>query len=321
MDVRNRMTDIVTLRTHALQDFLRMVLDENWRNYIYSRAHAQVEGNGQYKSNYISAYEKMRDVGIDNYDVDDMDVTFICVVINYCGAIAKTQYKTREALKKLTEDRNVTGHSNANEDDEELYLRGLLDLCNLRDFVKTIDQVETDIDDDARLNYRQKYINEIAQLMDLLDEERIELVQQRKNIDKDVQRILNSDNPQKAWLDTMEIYSKKYISQEKDHEKYAAFIIAASDAGIVNAHSLAADWFIIIKKDYPEAVRRLKLLFDAYDKLPAYEAKTIIDSLYVLTSHSNYFDEDMKKMIMAIKELGYPVDKTDSGVIYWDQKS
>lgn len=34
--------------------------------------------------------------------------------------------QTKDALIKLRDDRNLTNHSNENEDDEELYLRGFL---------------------------------------------------------------------------------------------------------------------------------------------------------------------------------------------------
>jgi hypothetical protein len=314
MDIRNRMTDVVTLRTHALQDFLRLVLCENWRTYVYKRARTEIEG--QFRNSYIDAYKKMRDVGIENYDIDDMDVSFICVIINYCGSIAKTQPKTRDALKKLTGDRNATGHSDANEDDEELYRRGWRDLDNLREFVNTVDLVESSIEDGARLSYRQKYISEIDHLMDLLDEERIELLQYRKNIQKDIQKVLNSDYPLKTWNEVHDMYMKKYFLQEKNLEKFAEFVIAAADAGIPYAHSLAIDCFIV-KENYLEAVRRLKLLFETHDKLPIDEARMITDAMYWITSKSGYFNEDMEMMIKSIQTQGYPVALSDEGIYYW----
>ncbi len=319
MDIRNRMDDVVTLRTHALQDFLRLILDENWRNYINRRVKDEVENNGSHKSNYISAYEKIRDIGLANYDVEDMDVSFIYVVINFCPAIAKTMPKTREALRKLTEDRNATGHSSANESKEELYRRGLFDLNNLQDFIKTVDTVEIRIDESDRLAYRQKYIKEIDKLMELLDNERIELIQRKNDLNKDIQRILSSDNPFIAWHETMGLYMERFLKQEKDYEKYAEFIIAASDAGIAQAHDLAIHWFIV-KNNYPEAERRVKILFDTFKELSPYEAKSIIDILNTILLRKKSISEEMKQLVEQIRKQGYSVEVTETGLYDWIEK-
>lgn len=46
-----------------------------------------------------------------------------------------------------------------------------------KNFVKTVDKNEVRIDDEERLAYRSKYIPKIEELTDILDEERIELIQ------------------------------------------------------------------------------------------------------------------------------------------------
>lgn len=67
----------------------------------------------------------------------------------------------------------------------------MLSLCNLRSFVKAVDKFEINIDDADRLNYRNKYIPQIEELMDILDEERIALIQRTKDIIKDINRLLS----------------------------------------------------------------------------------------------------------------------------------
>ena len=160
MEIRNRMSDVVKLRCNACQDFLKMAIKPGWQKEIYDIAKDAIEHN-KYADNYRPAYEKMRDIGIE----------------------------TREALTKLRDDRNLTNHSNENEDAEELYLRGLLSLCNLKNFVKAVDKNEVRIDDEERLAYRSKYIPKIEELTDILDEERIELIQRAKDIRKDINKL------------------------------------------------------------------------------------------------------------------------------------
>ena len=75
MDARNRMADVVKLRCNACQDFLKLIISDNWQQFVYNKAQREIQDNGRYKEKYLSAYEKMREIGIDNYSVDDMDLT------------------------------------------------------------------------------------------------------------------------------------------------------------------------------------------------------------------------------------------------------
>ena len=159
MDVRNRMADVVKLRCNACQDFLRMILKTGWQQLLYNKAQNAVVNDTRYKDKYIATYEKMRDIGVSNYSVDDMDVTLITeLVIAKFNGMDAVQKSTKDALIQLRDDRNLTNHSNENEDPDELYLRGLLALCNLRFFIRTVDKAEVTIADNSRLSYRQKYI-------------------------------------------------------------------------------------------------------------------------------------------------------------------
>lgn len=321
MDVRNRMADVVKLRCNACQDYLKLVIKDGWQKIIYNKAKDEITTNGRYKDKYISAYEKMRDIGTENYSIEDMDVTFISEVIHGCKSIVPTTDKTRKAIERLTEDRNLTNHSNENEEDEELYLRGLLALCNLRNFVRTVDRFETEIEDERRQIYRSTYIIKIEELKEKLDEERILLIQRNKDVERDINRILESDDRLKTWSDLRKLYMNRYWKLEKDPERYNEFIVKASDAGITEAHGNAADYFFIIRKDYVEGERRLFMLFDSSNTLSPYESKHIVDTLNYYLSQGNTITEGMAKLINGIIEQGYPVLKNDDGLYMWEKKS
>lgn len=80
----------------------------------------------------------------------------------------------------IVDDRNEYDHSSKNEKEEELYLKGLLDLCHLRRFVSTVNKDENQIPLEYRKKYFKESIDKIIALKNLLDEKRIKFIQQDK---------------------------------------------------------------------------------------------------------------------------------------------
>nr|DAQ16512.1 MAG TPA: hypothetical protein [Caudoviricetes sp.] len=322
MEMRNRMPDVAKLRGNACQEFLKMVIKPNWQQRLYDIAKEAIEHN-RYADNYRPAYEKMRDIGIENYSIDEMDVTFITQVVCFCSSIVSVQKQTKDALTKLRDDRNLTNHSNENEEDEELYLRGLLSLCNLRSFVKAVDKFEINIDDADRLNYRNKYIPQIEELMDILDEERIALIQRTKDITKDINRLLSCSDDEtrlRMWCDISKLYMDREWKLDKNPERYNEFIVMASDAGIPEAHINAAIYFLNIKKDYVEMERRLQMMFDSRDRLTAGNVHSIIESINWYVTTGNNITVGMNEMADRIIALGFPVEKQEDGTYLWKRR-
>ena len=62
MNARYRLTKISILRTHALQDFLKLILPEDWKQRLYETAKTAVECN-VHKESYIAAYEECETQG------------------------------------------------------------------------------------------------------------------------------------------------------------------------------------------------------------------------------------------------------------------
>ena len=322
MEIRNRMPDVVKLRCNACQEFLKMVIKPNWQQRLYDIAKEAIEHN-RYADNYRPAYEKMRDIGIENYSIDEMDVTFITQVVCFCSSIVSVQKQTKDALTKLRDDRNLTNHSNENEEDEELYLRCLLSLCNLRSFVKAVDKFEINIDDADRLNYRNKYIPQIEELMDILDEERIALIQRTKDIIKDINRLLSCSDDEtrlRMWCDISKLYMDREWKLDKNPERYNEFIVMALDAGIPEAHINAAIYFLNIKKDYVEMERRLQMMFDSRDRLTAGNVHSIIESINWYVTTGNNITVGMNEMADRIIALGFPVEKQEDGTYLWKRR-
>ncbi len=322
MEVRNRISDVDKLRCNACQDFLKMTIKPGWQKEIYDIAKDAIEHN-RYANNYRPTYEKMRDIGIDNYSVDNMDVTFITQVVCFCPSVVTVHKNTKEALKKLRDDRNLNNHLNENEDAEELYLRELLSLCNLKNFINNVDKNEVQIDDEKRLLYRSKYILKIEELTDILDKERIELIQRAKDIRKDINKLLACKDEKtrlRLWCDISKLYMDREGKLEKTPESYYEFMVKASEAGITQAHIYAATYFQL-KKDYVEMERRLRMLYGDYEKISAIDAKNIIDSINWYLSEGNRITPGMLKMAEGIIDLGFPVMKSEDGIFLWKRRT
>ena len=323
MDARNRMADVVKLRCNACQDFLKMIITDGWQQRVYDKAEKEVSRDGKYKNNYIAGYEKMRDIGVENYSINDMDVTFISAIIHGCKEIAPVKLETRKGIEKLTEDRNVTNHANENESPEELYLRGLLALCNLWNFIRDVDKYETDVPDEDRIAYRRKYHKAISELKDVLDSERIALVQKQKEFEKDIQKVLEAEDKEqrrRQWFETQRYYFNKYFIREKDMNSYDEFVVAASDAGIEDAHLQAAECFLR-KEDYEEFEKRLLMFHSSNGISSIHDAKSIVDSINDYTNSGNIISKGMSELIDYMVSQGYPVEKTPEGLPIWKKKT
>lgn len=70
---------------------------------MYNKAKDEVTKNGKFKDKYIPIYEKMRDIGIDSFQVEDMDVSFISTLIHGCKSIVPTESQTRKSMEQLIE--------------------------------------------------------------------------------------------------------------------------------------------------------------------------------------------------------------------------
>lgn len=309
MDVRNRMADVVKLRCNACQDFLKLVIRPNWQQNLYNKAEKEVTNNTKYKDKYIAVYEKMRDIGIENYSVDDMDVTFISEMVYGCRNIVPTEKETKKAITQLKADRNLTNHSNENEDQEELYLRGLLALCNLRNFVRIVDKAETSIDDDTRIQYRRDYIAKIEDLKTLLDDERIELIKRDKDMRADIEKVLNANDGGRTWATVNNAYFDRCFKINKDAEAYKDFIFKAADAGIMEAYGSAADYYIDVKK-YNEAEKLLYALYNSDDE-KNHDPRNMMKLASIYLNQQSENAGDGKKILQELIERGYVIESED----------
>ena len=312
MEIKNRLPDVYNLMAETCQDYLRLIVKDGWQQQFYSKVEEGKEG--VHKNKYIEAYNDIRDKGVDYYSVDDMDITVIFIFVCYCGIIFSSK-KTRDALEKVKNDKNsLQSHIKLNEPSEELYLRAILALYNLRDFVRTVDNEERQIKDSLRAIYRKTHIDRIKNLVAVLDDERIDIVQKKKEHEKNIQIVLNSKNPSLEWEKVVNMYFSR-CAVNKTQEEFLRFAVAASDAGISYAHIYAANYYYFIR-DYSEFERRLLLDLARDNNIPRKKAQDILTRINLLLKRGKILpnSEETEQLIDRIISEGFVISKDDEGM-------
>lgn len=307
MDIRNRMNDVTALRCHVCQDFLRLVLVPGWKDKLYQKAKHAVENNS-HRENYIEPYNKMRSMSSEAYNVDCMDVSFITVIVLFCSDIAPVEKSVRDAIKKLSGDRNTAGHSSENESTEELYCRALLAISDIISFIQTVDHPESSIPDTDRLTFRNKWLKEAEKLQNLLDCERIEYVQIKKEIFQDIMAIKASEDVLATWCNVFGKYNKHYFNTER----YNQFVVSASDEGIAFAHTYAAAYFAH-ERNFDEFFRRINLLCSPNIHLTREEVSAILNELNHYLWLENKETGPFKGTIDFLSQNGFDIYKNQGG--------
>ncbi len=333
MDVQNRLKDVSNLRSEVCQEFIRMILKEGWQQLLYDYAQDAVVNNRKWADKCRAVYRDMRDNGIEAYPIEKMDVTLIFYMMTippmYFSGIKPICDHTLKAMRTVKDDRNEDFHSGGHEEPDELYLCGLLALCHLRTFVQTVDEKEVTIEDGQRLAYCQNYISRIKELMDLLDKERIELIQRTRDIEQDVQKLLNSESQARmeyVWDIIFKKYQDRYyleLREGKEYPDFLDFLERASDAGITMAYS----WVVL---QYSLELVKLKALNqkseidDVIFKIEQWMEKvylavlkkeTSLDSFkgciqsYLSSGFSSTPTEKMREMIRSLQEKGFSIGK------------
>ena len=310
MKIRNRTADVVELRCHICQDFLKMIAVDNWRVLLYPFVQKAV--TGPFKDNYVEQYKVMRQKGIENYSFDDMDVPFIVNIIHFGPKIATLTKGTDIALKNIKEDRHATNHSSENESEEELYLRALVSLRDLQSFLHTVDLNETTIPDEKRAQFVQRYSKAIADLKLEIYNDCIEMFQ----IKKDIQLILSSNNQGDAFFKMYQSYTEKALLSVENRTQLSRFTVEASNAGIKNAHGYAAIYYQCIQNDFDEATHRYEMMLESVEKLSNYEAHQLIDFVNHTYMTGRKPTKRMAQFIKMVKSQGFDIEETPDGVIW-----
>lgn len=323
MNIKYRMEDINTLICKACQDFLSLIIRPDWQEKLFNTAKSEIAKKAAGKKNnaekFIEAYEIMKDLNVvTDYSVTNMDVTIINAIVNNgvdSGIVPLVERSTKNALSTLVKDKNTASHSGKNEDSITLYRRGFIFLEHLRIFVQTVEKYEcVNIKEGDRTSYRKRYIPEIENLLKTLDEERIELIQQKSKREKDIKLVLESETPNRTWVEVLETYMLDW-RLHKDDTEYVAFVTEAAAAGIVQAYVSAVDYYYLIAKDYDMAEKYLSYLYQT----KKYKENNRQYMLWLANIYLNNWSKqtgDDEAIINTLISEGYSIEKSADGKEY-----
>lgn len=314
MDILNRMASVKKLRTNACQKYLSYVLVDNWQEKLYKIIEEEIK---KFPNSYTHARRKMRTIGITKYTPYNMDITIINAIIVYQHKklLKSIQQETIDAFLQIKDDKNLTSHADDNEDALELYRQSFLFLSKLQAFIITVDEKEDKaISDEDRQSYLQEYDSKITNMQKTIDKERIESIQQKTEIDNDIQLILGSKDSIHTWLDV----NKKYLNDmalSKNSSKYIAFVCEAAKAGIISSYPLAAEYYYKTAKDYDMAEKYLSHLF-LNEKEKRYDNPYMLWLANIYLNKLSQTSGDINSIINRLINDGFIVEKTDDGKEY-----
>lgn len=244
MNIENRMNDVVKLRANICQNLAKMFFPCDWREKLVKTINDSLGTKNEHK--YKEAYNDIQNIGLENYTIEEMDVTLINYLFqnaNFCI----TSSKFRRMMRIVTNDRNSISHCSSNESPKELYINAIISLNNLKNLISNDYSEGMKIDCNEYSKFRRDYFSKIIDLQDLLLEECAELISFDKQFDKDIKWCI--ERPE-VLNERFFIARKKY--REMDREIYIRFLIKGCDAKISVAYYLYVDEMIslINNNDY-----------------------------------------------------------------------
>lgn len=307
-----RRTDVESLMNHALQDFLKLVVIDKWRDKLYERI-TSITTKNIIKSNLKAVKENMLDNGIESYEIEFMDTTAITTIITNFRDIAPTSKKTSDLADKLRSDRNIyNGHKTSNEIDDAIYMGCLNTLYDLKMFVRSISECKN-ISEDNKNSYREKYNALIEETKFNIYNECIKSYKENKELEDNINKILTEKDERKRnrkYIDVLEYYHKQQLINKEFSPNCLScvdkFYIKASDMGMVEEDLRAAS--IYMSNGFLEEGKN-KIL-DHFNKLETYNLEDINKLLNIMNEYStrnNSTSNEINELIKNMKIIGIEI--------------
>ena len=312
-----KISEVDALRCHICQDFYKLLVKDGWQQTLLTMARDVVNetDTSRPKHLYQNAYNKLIGKGPEHYSVYDMDVSFITELVNRkdSGRLTKKAGSTALiALQKVKEDRNDVGHSVWNEDTIELYLKNIVYLNNLDNFIKSVLVSKSVVELEYREAYYHLYYGKIQSLWDGLKNEFATSFQYDMEMEADFQKVIANGNLYNDWLEVSVKYAERYAYgryRDKDREK--RFWFQASKAGIPYAQITVLGYHCIGDADFSNIEGMLQNVLQFLDHYPGMhrddEVKSVLNIINQYLSKGNKMTEGLDCVIEQIRENGYHV--------------
>lgn len=312
-------TEIKALRSHLLQDYMELVLCDDWKKILYDHLEDIMDKNLSYKNSYVNTYIDMVNIGVNNYSIKDMEVAVINNLIKFRAQWSPPIFKynpsseTADEIRFLYVDRCIFAHKSDNEALEGLIHDCKRELYNEKTLINTIIANDRTIPKEERTAFTEKQ----KSIIEELNEKITDIESKYKNqleINGCIRSILESDNQSEEWLDYYRMYSLRSQKIQQYTDLYKIFVIKSSDAGIIEAHIAAADIYFT-EKEYDEMLNRLLLYIRATKNVDTERANAIISMI----NESRCFQQETNRkeelILNIIIEQGYKIEQTENGYV------
>lgn len=315
-----RKMDVEKVLSNVLQDFLRMVMPDGWLVSLYHLMESKSESCSLHES-CVETYEKMRATDEENFSVDMLDISFIKNILQFDKEYKtyRCDVKTKTALSRIGESRNIYGHLTGNESDEQLYHDHLVDLGNALSFVGTVDRFEKTISSEDRESYLKRYTKIINELIDVIDKERLEHLQWKKESDTAIQNAINS-NDENAWLNASMLNNQKLLLDLKSNgdikeytKRTAYFYTRSAEAGITDAMPRAVRYYIDNELELDRIEDYLFRAYEGNNRNDAYLNNEIIEDISAYKSKFGSVTNDLLALIEKMRKNDVPVEIAENG--------
>ena len=320
MNIIHRIEDIEVLRNEVFRDYLKMALKPGWQKSLHEEAKEKIERRDHIEK-YRPIYDRMHDYGIDNYSVDDMDMTAMIQLVLYSSFDPfqfKPEGKTRNFFHQFKNDRNTKGHLTGKEEADELFAYGIFALKRIKDFIVAVDENEKMIPEEDRSAFRIGNIKKIDILRKSLLKDLGRYAQIRLEADEYIEKFKKA-GPEEALSLRCEIGEHYFLRYHKtDPERLTEFYFCLADAEIIEFFGTSFR-NLVVNEDYDRADYILNKWFNCLKNEPKADFKEMVDILEWAFSFENGPEKWRRtlKTTPLMKEIYEKVrgnkDKTDEG--------
>lgn len=247
MNIRHRVSDIKDLQVFILQDYFRLGIkyafpSDDWKQTFFGMVQAEII-NKKYAARYIGAWKKLQYLGLDKYDVTEMDTTIIVAIHRY-GSPFMFLANVNPILINLTDDRNETGHTDAHETISDLLGWSYCALKNLERLLMEVRNSDTIcsgvlFNEADRTDFVKNYQSQIQEHFNGLENDYKEEVAEDVMINQDINILKSSKGGFFSWG---KVYNK-YLMSPVDFQLVFKFLRRAADEEIAESFSSLANMY------------------------------------------------------------------------------
>lgn len=307
MVVSHLLDDVNRLCTETVREYMRLIVLPGWQQDVYKNGQAALREHKK-EEKYVNALALMNEKGIDNYTLENADITFMSEIAHAGKGVLSQSKKVMHRLERVAEGRNFKSHETYNEENEELCLAGLIQLCDLKKFVEYLHIYDNMIPSEKVQKFYDEYLPKIESLKARLTDAWRDVVGEDCEIKRDLERAKNPKNEYEAWGRLPIKYIERYRGDDDWLDKWNHFMMAASNEGFYEAHLNAAKQFVEIYDNIEEAAVRVRMFCDALNNgqagmNPVPEKRDLAD-FFEMCLKVNRLEGDLKNICDELIESG-----------------